>query len=893
MLSCLIYFLDPIPEDLANACSPVHLDDVVSSEVINTDTNSHRTNKLSMNKSHNKEQIAKQTDSTVSDENDKQSPVRNLDSNDSQIRQNSNIGEVSIEHEEDKDNSKYIHSQTSFCSPQFSQGQSIPEKSVESGANFVNGHVNGNHKAVEDLDLVDEKTDGFKMTNLDVTRESANDSPGWQERKTDPTESDLKLKFDEDLEMIKAENAVINGSFDESVKFADTANFTLSSKDPGQSALTENPKGMITEGAESGIVNGAAVEQHKPDNVHSKENVLMDSRNKQENNLVVVNNPESHLVCTGKQEETIATALKNSNQNVSSCSKEVDHYLKKIASDSDIMQQLRVKDLKDKHKARLLEFKPPVTDLISVFKQTVGHKPVKNPHTYESAIKEINALDEVEDFDSSLGKETETVSLKSKESKSHEALLSSVNELLVMFDKAAAIENWSVLKENIVCGSGDSIDTQNSDTKLSNNARHIEGEDISKADCMNGNVPFVEEKQSKMLCFSSTKGTSADTHTEMTEEHQGNDLKTESMSKKPKASKQRNRRGYTGKFAIAHMLHQDGPSCSEAESEISLGKGVSKGAPILKTNECVAKSDMKFFEGVNSLEEETTQEELTSANKNYNADISSSVLESVPGNEQVNSKTQARNIENTERKVSFSSDELVTEDSDSDDSSTESEDSDVEVAGDYAATRQKSETRTSQPVKRVPSSRTHFNRGGVRNQRNLGKIRTSNSSRAEALLANNKASAVDEFEACNSGLEEVSYPNFYPHQHHSLKTSGPNDSYISSYPGWSEYPFYHQSNAWQQYYPPNFMSQMHHPYQSYPQQYPWIANHMQPPYMPYSVHPPYGGGQVDPFPGVYKTDFNSEEKVAHSMKHAFQLQNDYIRKMCAKTQRNSILNKKS
>ena len=875
-----------------------------------------------MNKTHSNEREANQTDSTVSNDNDKQSPDRNLYSNDTQIRQNSNIGETSKEHEEDKDNSKYIHSQNSFCSPQFSQAPSIQEKSVESGAAFVNGHVNGNHKAVKYQDIVDEKTDGFKMTKLDVTCESTNDSPGWQERKMDRTESDLKLKFDEDLEIIKAENAVINGSFDESVKFADTADFTLLSEDPGQSALTENPKGVITEGAESGIVNCAAVEQHKPDNVHSKENVLMDSRNKQENNLVVVNNPESHLVCTGKQEETIATALKNSNHNVSSCSKEVDHYLKKFASDSDIMQQLRVKDLKDKHKARLLEFKPPVTDLISVFKQTVGHKSVKNPHTYESAVKEINALDEVEDFDSSLGKETETVSLKSKDSKSHEALLSSVNELLVMFDKAAAIENWSVLKENIVCGSGDSIDPQNYDTKLSNNARHIEGEDISKADCMNGNVPFVEEKQSKMLgnvpfveekqskmlgnvpfveekqskmlCFSSTKGTSADTHTDMTEEHQDDNLKTESMSEKPKASKQRNRRGYTGKFAIAHMLHQNEPSCGEdeGESKIGLGFDVSKNALVLRTNESVAKSDMKLYEGVNSLEEETTQEELTSANMNYNADSSISVLESVPGNEQINSKIRARNKENTERKVSFSSDELVTEDSDSDDSSTESEDSDIEVPGDYAATRQKSETRTSQPVKPVPSSRTHFNRGGVRNQRNSGNIQASSSLTTEALLLNNKASAVDELEVCNGGLEEVSYPNFYPHQYHSLKTSGPNANYHSSYPGWSENPFYHQSNAWQQYYPPNFMSQMHHPYQSYPQQYPWIPYHMQPPYMPYSVHPPYSGGQVDPFPGVYKTDFNSEEKVAQSMKHAFQLQNDYIRKMCAKTQRNSRKKKK-
>ena len=868
------------------------MDDVVSSEVIKTDKNSHRSNKLSMNKTHSNEREAKQTDSIVSNDNDKQSLVRNLDSNDTQIRQNSNIGEASIKHEEDKDNSKYIHSHDSFCSPQFSQAQSIPEKSVESGANFVNGHVNGNHKAVEDQDIVDEKTDGFKMTNLDVTCESTNVSPGWQERKTDPTESDLKLKFDEDLEMIKADNAVMNGSFDESVKIADTANFTLLSKDPGQSALTENPKGMITEGAESGIVNGTAVEQHKADNVHLKEKVLVDSHNKQEKNLVVVNNPESLLVCTGEQKQTIATALKSSNQNVRSSSKEVDHYLKIFASDSDTMQQLRVKDLKDKHKARLLEFKPPVTDLSSVFKQTIGHKPVKNPHTYESAIKEMNALDEVEDFDSSFGKEI--VSLKSKDSKSHEALLSSVNELLVMFDKGAAIENKSVMKENIVCGSGDSIDTQISDTKLSNNARLIEGEDISKADCMNGNVPFVEEKQSKMLCFSSTKGTSADTHTEMTEEHHGDNLKAESMVEKSKARKQRNRRGYTGKFAIAHMLHQDEPICGEdaGESEISLGKGVSKDAPILGTNECVAKSDVKFYEGVNSLEEETTQEELTLANKSFNADSSISVLESVPGNEQINSKIRARNKENTERKVSFSSDELVTEDSDSDDSSTESEDSDIEVPGDYAATRQKSETRTSQPVKPVPSSRTHFNRGGVRNQRNSGNIQASSSSTTEALLLNNKASAVDELEVCNGGLEEVSYPNFYPHQYHSLKTSGPNANYHSSFPGWSEYPFYHQSNAWQQYYPPNFMSQMHHPYQSYPQQYPWIANHMQPPYMPYSVHPPYGGGQVDPFPAVYKTDFNSEEKVAQSMKHAFQLQNDYIRKMCAKTQRNSRKKKK-
>ena len=838
------------------------MDDVVSSEVIKTDTkNSHRTNKLSINKTHNKEREAKQTASIVSNDNGKQSSVKN------------------------------IHSQSSFCSPQFSQ--SIPEKSVESGAKFVNGHVNGDHKAVEDQDIVDEKTDDVKTTNLDVTCESTNDSPGWQERKTDPTESDPKHKFDEDLEMIKAENAVINGSFDESVKFADTANFTLLSKDSGQSALTENPKGMITEGAESGIVNGAAIEQHKADNVHSKENVLVDSHIEKENNIVVVNNPESELVGTGEQEETTTTALKRSNQNVRSKSKEVDHYLKNFAPDSD-MQQLRVKDLKDKHKARVLEFKPPVTDLLSIFKQTVGHKAVKNPHTYESAIKEINALGEVEDFDSSLGKETETVSLKSKDSKSHEALLSSVNELLVMFDKAAAIENWSVLKENIVCGSGDSRDAQNTETKRSNNARHIEGEDISKADCMNGNVPFVEEKQSKMLCFSSTKGTSADTHTEMTEKHHGDNLKAESMVEKSKARKQRYRRGYTGKFAIAHMLHQDEPICGEdaGESEISLGKGVSKDAPILGTNECVAKSDMKFYEGVNSLEEETTQEELTSANKSYNADSSISVLESVPRNEQINSKIRARNKENTERKVSFSSDELVTEDSDSDDSSTESEDSDIEVPGDYAATRQKSETRTSQPVKPVPSSRTHFNRGGVRNQRNSGNIQASSSSTTEALLLNNKASAVDELEVCNGGLEEVSYPNFYPHQYHSLKTSGPNANYHSSYPGWSEYPFYHQSNAWQQYYPPNFMSQMHHPYQSYPQQYPWIANHMQPPYMPYSVHPPYSGGQVDPFPGVYKTDFNSEEKIAQSMKQAFQLQNDYIRKMCAKTQRNSRKKKK-
>ena len=855
------------------------MDDVVSSEVIKTDTNSHRTNKLSMIQTHNKEREQKKTDSTASNDNDKQPPARNVDSNDTQLRQKSSIGETSIKHEEDKDNSKYINSQNSFCSPQSSQ--SIPEKSVDSGANFVNGHVNGNQKAVEDQDIVDEKTDGFKMTNLDVTHESTNDSPGWQERKADPTESDLKLKFNEGLEMIKAENDVINGSFDESIKFADTANFTLLSKDPGQSALTENPKWMITEGAESGIVNCPAVEQHKADNVHSKERGLADSHDKQENSLVVVNNPEAQLVCIGEQEETIATAMKSSNQNVRSYSKEVNHYLKNFAPDCDTMQQLRVKDLKDKHKARLLEFKPPVTDLLSVFKQTVGHKPVKNPHTYGSALKEINALDEVEDFDSLHDKET--VSLKSKDSKSHKALLSSVNELLVMFDKAAAIENRSVLKENIICGSGDSIDVQNHDTQMSNNARHIEGEDISKADYMNGNVPFVEEKQSKMLCFSSTKGTSADTHTEMTEEHHGDNPKAEFMLEKPKASKQRNRRGYTGKFAIAHMLHQN---CGEdeGESDIGLGFDVSKDAPILRTNECVAKSDMKFYEGVNSLIEEITQEELTSANKNYNADSRSSVLESVPGNEQINSKTQQRSKENTERKVSFSSDELVTEDSDSDDSSTESEDNDVEVPGDYAATRQKSEARTSQPVKTVPSSRTHFNRGGVRNQRNSRNIQASNSSTTEALLLNNKASAVDEFEACNGGLEEVSYPNFYPHQYHSLKNSGPNDSYHSSYPGWSEYPFYQPSHSWQQYYLPNFMSQMHHLYHSYPQQYPWFANHMQPPYMPYAVHPPYRGGHADPFSGVYKTDLNSEEKVAQSMKHAFQLQNDYIRKMCSKTQ---------
>ena len=807
---------------MAHAGSPIHLDDVVSSEVIKTDKTSKENSKHinTFNRTGYKETEVKETvfPDTVNRNNSE--PCKSESFNSKVKTEDSQ--DVSLNEKEVK------------VVPNTNDTNNKPATNLYSDLNEASQYHNiKSHSSVDTIVLK-------ALVNGDICDNDLYDNDEDQVIHAKKTE---KLKSSE---LTDSRNEGTNGIDDSSREPEHTANI-IETQSNGQEQRVLESK-LVQQNScnrSDAVVTEFGIEDDSGQSVQKKE---WDNYHKREYYSSAAKKAETHLL--------------NINQE-GMMPREVNSY------NESYQEQAKV--LKGEYKAGLHSVKPPPVDLMSLFKQTVSHKPLKNPHTYETAKAELHSFDQTDNSES-LNDMVPSSQYQSNRSPDHEVLLSAVHELQIIFDRAATAGPYSMSKQNVSLSNVK--EKQNQDSILNSECNLSQKKDKtqspgnlseSQADIINANGTVKREKLNVEF---------ANSDAEIAVGAQELDYQLV-VKQKSKPKKLRNRSGYTGKFAIAHMLHQTDLSHADDEVKVNDKSGMdidTEVATVSGATEMVNK-DSKNTRVCGEVEitlKKLNQYEMTPGNQEidqrYVADSHTFVLESVPEKEQIqsNSETRAREQERAERRVSFSSDELVTEDSESDSSSADSMLNETQIIDGNKRIRKGSYAKKPVWGKQFSHSKSS---GRAENKSSKGRNRSSYVEEPE--FSDNQSEV----------LEETSYANFYQPQYSSCDIRL-DEIHPHNYPDWSGYPYYPLPHSWQHYYPTNLNSQWYPPYHSHYQQYPKYS--FQPPYWPYSVPHLDSEKQADPFLGYYKMDCNSEERVAQSMKHAFEIQNDYIKEMCQK-----------
>ena len=527
----------------------------------------------------------------------------------------------------------------------------------------------------------------------------------------------------------------------------------------------------------------------------------------------------------------------------------------------------------NKDYSRFHLFKPPKIDLMSIFKQTIGHKDVKKPHTYQTAKAELQLFhtDNTERLDDKV----EPLLMQnqcSSETAEHEVLMSAVNEIQVMFDRARIAPN-TVSDVNVDHTSSFLAAKENKDSLLENVPKE-DYKEIQKCEEFQS-VPAVLEGSSRNELTTPDNeldiADSVNVNFSFTKENVLNDksndgAKNENEGPAKLKPRKQNRRGYAGKFAIAHMLEQTSAKINE-ENEIK----TSGNSEIFNANETIAKeklNDSLASNGVsndevssNFITKSFSELEETDNKDSYQDLVLESLAVEILMKDDIDVFTQKPVKAKDERKVSFSSDEIVTEDSDSDSSSSEEElssQAEENLVDSFQASinlsKQKENKHSSQVRRPSLELISSSKKSGIelprRQRRKEFKIKQENE------LSDGEKEILEEARCINHVREDETFQ-----QHHPGYPLYPPPSYP---PPWQQYPTSHY-NQW---YPPNYMHFQHHPMQY--QQYPYY-----------------------PFPGPnwsysmpYSNNVSSLDQSAsagnENMKQAFELQSDYIRSMCQK-----------
>ena len=548
------------------------------------------------------------------------------------------------------------------------------------------------------------------------------------------------------------------------------------------------------------------------------------------------------------------------------------------------------------YKAQFASYVPPRIDIVSLFKQTMGHKALKNPHTYESAKAEL----ETYKSDEPNVTEKHTFIQKIDRSIEHDTLVTAVHELQRMFDKATIRSTSAQSRDNspvalaaeTVVDVCDKDRSANIEQQAAPNNKEVESE--AKADL------HVNETKDKSVASTDKEETGNNTtHEPFTvgNEKECTTINQDSAVKPKKTS----RRGYTGKFAIAHMLHQGDFDTDRATVEWGSAEKIKPLEEVDEINGSTKVKNMnkehkdktykgnneRSFDMLNDVNEVTLEARVSVEDKYRDLVLESQAVESLMKHK---ADLETEGKKRPERKVSFSSDEIVTEDSESDSSSDEESDC-VDDQNDMH--RQKTSANESNTYPRS-YSRQNINTDRSRHI----SINKFEGARRKKEFRNEQVK-FDNENYTNSKTKDYCYDN--------KESYDPNVPYNTGY-AWNPYNFSQQSSTKysqrehgihppqpqsmpgyphavypshrQHFYPGNFYSQWYppfaQPFQQYPMQYSPYCYPTPPAYGSYSV--PYANNGR---PSERKCTI-SESEEEQNMKQAFELQNDYIRLMCQK-----------
>ena len=878
-LSLAYDFADPIPEDLAHASAPIHLDDVVSAEVINTEkhTGGH-TDKNDMNYSsrHVKTEREKKLNSGDSFDNETAETQHNKDTTDvipSVIGDNF-IEESELEPDEHRSSTAYMEQLENGITGMFGNGELKHHLAngfiSDSEMGSLEIEVKSKESQIEnEFDSVTQTIAELETASLRLSEAVLNDKS--ETIRVDTYSSDLKQVSERNTEENESKDFVMDTNVGSIV--LDNSNEITPEPNLSADDTVEHSESQI-----SNMFNASS----KQDNNNSTD---LDF---EKPNVVKANKGrfQSRNSKKRQQKEKKPASKYSVAQNVS-------QLLKDKAANQQSEQSTKGNKINIDYKAQFASYIPPKIDIVSLFKQTMGHKPLKNLHTYESARAEFETYKQ----DDSGVIEKHTFVQKIDRSSDHDTLVTAVHELQRMFDKAAIRPVSAQSEDNsLITMTAGSVEEDVGDKDSAINIEQTDtnsGEAILEAEAVL-HVNTTKDKSVASNDKEETNNNATDISFTLGNAKQSIKISQDSAVKPKKVG----RRGYTGKFAIAHLLHQDdfdtdkdkteGNSEMAKQHEGSVKKNDSTEVTVNKEYEKVR--NQRNSENSFGMHLYGANEAVDSIGDKYmDLVLESQAVENLMKHKADNEITEKKR---PQRKVSFSSDERVTDDSESDSSSDEESDlvDDQDDMQDQKTSAYENNTYSktypkqnlnmdrSRSISDYKSEGTRRRKKELRTEQNEFDDYKYGSLETEDYYYDNKE-RYDPHVPYNPGFVG-GYPYSFPQQSlskHSQREHGIPPRQHPSMPG---YPHAGYLSHRQQFYPGNFYSQWYppfsQPFHQYPMQYSPYFYPTHSSYGPYSV--PYASKGRPNEQGHTVSESEEEE----NMKEAFELQTDYIRLMCQK-----------
>ena len=875
-LSLAYGFADPIPEDLAHASAPIHLDDVVSAEVINTEmlTNG-RTDKNDRNYSSRKGKTETEKHFNSRDSSDNKTTERqhNKDTTDvipSAVGDNF-IEESELEPDEHSSSTAYMEQLENGITGMFGNG--------ELNHYLANGVISDSEMGTQETEVkskesqIENEFDSVTQTIAKLETASLRQLEAVLNDKSetirvDTYSSNLKQVSERNTEENESKDLVID-TYLGSIVLKNSNEITpepnLAADDTVEHSESQISN-MLNASAKQDNNNSTDLDFEKPNAVKANQGRFQ-SRNSKKR----------------QQKEKKSASKYSVAQNVS-------QLLKDKAANQQSKLCTKAKRINIDYKAQFASYISPKIDIVSLFKQTIGHKPLKNPHTYESARAELETYKQ----DDSGVIEKHTFVQKIDRSSDHDTLVTAVHELQRMFDKAAIRPVSAQSEDNsIVTMTAGSVEEDLGDKDSAINIEQTDtnsGEAILEAEAVL-HVNTTKDKSFVSNDKEETNNNATDISFTLGNAKESIKISQDSADKPKKVS----RRGYTGKFAIAHLLHQDDFDTDKDKAEGNSEMAKQREGSV-KINNSVEVTVNKEHEKVRiQRNSENSFGMLNGANeavdsigdKYMDLVLESQAVESLMKHKADN-ENEITEKKRPERKVSFSSDEIVTEDSENDSSSDE--ESDLVDDQDDMQRQKISAYENNTYTKSYPKQNPNMDRSRNISDYKFEGARKKKSRSQHAEFDNEKYGNFEAEDFYHDNKERYDphvqynpvfaggYPYSFPQRSstkHSLREHGipPTPQSIPGYPH-AVYPSHRQ-----QFYPGNFYSQWYppfsQPFHQYPMQYsPYF--YPTPSYGPYPV--PYASKGIPNEQGHTVSESEEEE----NMKEAFELQTDYIRLMCQK-----------
>ena len=876
-------FADPIPEDLAHASAPIHLDDVVSAEVINTER--HKNGHTDMNDRNNSNRKGKKEHENLhSGDNSDNKTTHRLQNKDATVViprfDEDNFTETTkLNKDEGGANNSYTKQAENDTIGMFGDGslnhQPVNGVTSDSEIGALETELESTVSQIEEKYEIATKTIAESET-VSLLHSEAGLTDNSETAKVDNDLNDLQQITERVME-----NLVIDVIIDNCISGMVTRNSNEMASE------TKHPAVDKVEYSKSQITN---MFNTAPKQVNDE---LNDKDSEHPN--AVKTNKAKHQSFNSKKRQQRERKPASSKQNTAL---KISQFIKDKAANKQSEPPPKTDKTELDYKAQFASYKPPKLDIVSMFKQTIGHKSLTNLHTYDSAKSELEAhKPDVSDVS-----EKHTFTPKVERSEDHDALVTAVHELQKMFDRASvrpiSVQNEVNSPDSITAGNVEDAGDKDRATKLEKaDANSVEPQ-LETEGLPNKNAT----KEDAALSLKDKN--SGDTKALKALQNEGKaDMSNHDAVVKPKKT---SRRGFTGKFAIAHMLHQ-GDLDADKDNVESRSKNEKLHEEISEMNNAdEVKNELKDLKNKQSPGNNERLFNFNGANENAKADVSVEdkymdlVLESQAVEKRMKHKAGVETMEKNrpERKVSFSSDEIVTEDSESDSSSdieSDLEDDQKDIHS-YSHSQKASaykgntyfEGKARQKLKADRNRNSSDYKGGRKKKESQNEQNEYDSEKYRNFESEDKY--YDNKESYDSHAQYIpslsGFPYSSPHQSsakHSQRESGFHPPHPQSMPG---YPHAFYPDHRQQYYPGNFYNQWYPPYPQPYQQYPMQCS-------PYSYPTPQGYGSY-PVPYARKGRPNegygldSEEE----MKEAFELQTNYIRLMCQKGDRGGKEKKK-